>query len=147
YYPDAFAGALLNSQPMGFYAPAQLVGDARHHGVEVLPADVNFSNWDCTLEPVAGTLRVPSVDSDQASGGRQPPDDVAYPKRSKRPDGVGWVEPCEAHPHATWWASLRSTHPTVLRLGLRMIKGLAEKHARKIIETRGEKPFRPIDDL
>jgi error-prone DNA polymerase len=50
HYPAAFAAALLNSQPMGFYAPAQLVGDARKHGVTVLPADVNFSGWDCTLE-------------------------------------------------------------------------------------------------
>ncbi len=51
YYPAAFAAALINSRPMGFYAPAQLVSDARNHGVEVLPIDVNFSNWDCTLEP------------------------------------------------------------------------------------------------
>ncbi|HEX3885448.1 MAG TPA: error-prone DNA polymerase [Stellaceae bacterium] len=48
-YPDVFACALLNSQPMGFYAPAQIVRDAREHGVTVLPADVNFSEWDCTL--------------------------------------------------------------------------------------------------
>ena len=53
HYPAAFTAALLNSQPMGFYAPAQLVGDARKHGVIVLPADVNFSEWDCTLEAVA----------------------------------------------------------------------------------------------
>lgn len=50
YYPAAFAAALLNSQPMGFYAPAQLVADARRHGVEVRPVDVNSSRWDCTLE-------------------------------------------------------------------------------------------------
>jgi error-prone DNA polymerase len=48
--PAAFACALLNSQPMGFYAPAQLVQDARRHGVEVLPVDVTVSKWDCTLE-------------------------------------------------------------------------------------------------
>ena len=51
HYPEVFACALLNSQPMGFYAPAQIVGDARGHGVEVRPADVNHSRWDCTLEP------------------------------------------------------------------------------------------------
>lgn len=50
HFPAAFACALLNSQPMGFYAPAQIVRDARDHGVEVLPADVNDSMWDCTLE-------------------------------------------------------------------------------------------------
>jgi len=51
YYPEVFAAALLNSQPMGFYAPAQLVRDAREHGVEVRPPDINASAWDCTLEP------------------------------------------------------------------------------------------------
>ena len=51
-YPDVFAAAMLNSQPLGFYAPAQLVRDAREHGVEVREVDVNLSDWDCTLEPV-----------------------------------------------------------------------------------------------
>jgi error-prone DNA polymerase len=51
HYPDVFCAAILNSQPMGFYQPAQLVRDAREHGVEVRAADVNFSDWDCTLEP------------------------------------------------------------------------------------------------
>jgi error-prone DNA polymerase len=51
HYPDVFCAAILNSQPMGFYQPAQLVRDARAHGVEVREADVNFSDWDCTLEP------------------------------------------------------------------------------------------------
>jgi len=50
HYPAAFAAALLNSQPMGFYAPAQIVRDARDHGVEVRPVDVNASAWDHTLE-------------------------------------------------------------------------------------------------
>ena len=49
-YPDAFAAALLNAQPMGFYAPAQIVRDAREHGVEVRAPDVNRSQWDSTLE-------------------------------------------------------------------------------------------------
>ena len=53
HYPDVFACALLNSQPMGFYAPAQVVRDARAHGVEVRPVDVNASEWDSTLEPAA----------------------------------------------------------------------------------------------
>lgn len=50
HHPAAFACALLNSQPMGFYQPSQLVQDARRHGVKVLPADTRYSNWDCTLE-------------------------------------------------------------------------------------------------
>ncbi|WP_366654545.1 error-prone DNA polymerase [Fodinicurvata sp. EGI_FJ10296] len=52
FYPDVFAAALLNSQPMGFYAPAQIVRDAREHGVEVRAPDVNASDWDCSLERV-----------------------------------------------------------------------------------------------
>jgi error-prone DNA polymerase len=50
-YPDAFGAALLNAQPMGFYAPAQIVRDMREHGVEVRPPDINHSHWDSTLEP------------------------------------------------------------------------------------------------
>ncbi len=56
HHPAAFACALLNSQPMGFYAPAQIVRDAREHGVEVRPIDVGASAWDCTLEE--GALRL-----------------------------------------------------------------------------------------
>ena len=52
FHPDVFACALLNSQPMGFYAPAQIVRDAQEHGVEVRGVDVNHSDWDCTLEPM-----------------------------------------------------------------------------------------------
>jgi len=56
HHPAVFACALLNSQPMGFYAPAQIVRDAREHGVEVRPIDVAASEWDCTLEQ--GALRL-----------------------------------------------------------------------------------------
>ena len=93
-YPDVFCAAILNSQPMGFYQPAQLVRDARAHGVEVLAADVNFSDWDCTLEQ-----GVPSLPS-PASGGRM---------------GGG---------HA-------------VRLGFRIIGGLAEDELKKLIAARG----------
>jgi len=81
HQPAVFAAALLNSQPMGFYAPAQIVRDAREHGVEVRPVDVNRSDWDCTLEPGA--------------------------------DGLA------------------------LRLGLRMISGMQEDEAARIVAARG----------
>jgi len=55
HHPDVFCASLLNSQPMGFYAPAQIVRDARNHGVEVRPIDVNRSRWDCTLEDTGTT--------------------------------------------------------------------------------------------
>ena len=57
HHPDAFLAGLLNSQPMGFYAPAQLVRDAREHGVTVLPVDVTMSVWECDLEGNAETGR------------------------------------------------------------------------------------------
>src|SRR5206468_9675915 len=50
HYPEVFCAAILNSQPMGFYQPAQLVRDARNHDVVVREVDVNFSAWDCILE-------------------------------------------------------------------------------------------------
>jgi error-prone DNA polymerase len=58
HYPAVFACALLNSQPMGFYAPAQIVRDAREHGVEVLPPDVSYSGWDSALEKKGQTVRL-----------------------------------------------------------------------------------------
>jgi error-prone DNA polymerase len=54
HHPEVFCCAILNAQPLGFYAPAQLVRDACQHGVEVRPVDVNHSRWDCTLEPGRG---------------------------------------------------------------------------------------------
>jgi error-prone DNA polymerase len=66
YHPAAFCCALLNSQPMGFYAPAQIVRDAREHGVEVRAVEVNRSDWDCTLEsatsPAHSPAPVPTAD-------------------------------------------------------------------------------------
>ena len=50
HHPAAFAAALINSQPMGFYAPAQIVRDAKEHGVTIKPIDVDMSGWDCVLE-------------------------------------------------------------------------------------------------
>jgi len=68
YYPEVFAAALLNSQPMGFYAPAQLVRDAKEHGAEVRPVDVNLSDWHCTLEPGEGERRALRLGFRQAKG-------------------------------------------------------------------------------
>jgi error-prone DNA polymerase len=66
-YPEVFCAAILNSQPMGFYQPAQLVRDARAHDVEIRAVDVNFSDWDCTLE-LAGTS--PSAANGEATSAR-----------------------------------------------------------------------------
>ncbi|HEX4927088.1 MAG TPA: error-prone DNA polymerase [Burkholderiales bacterium] len=71
HHPAAFCAALLNSQPMGFYAPAQLVQDARRHGVEVRPPDVNASDWDCTLEEKALRLGLRMVRGLAEASGRR----------------------------------------------------------------------------
>ncbi len=71
HHPAAFCAALLNSQPMGFYAPAQLVQDARRHGVEVRAPDVNASDWDCTLEERALRLGLRMVSGLAEKEGRR----------------------------------------------------------------------------
>ncbi|MFN2646797.1 MAG: error-prone DNA polymerase [Burkholderiales bacterium] len=71
HHPAAFCAALLNSQPMGFYAPAQLVQDARRHGVEVRPPDVNASEWDCTLDGSALRLGLRMVGGLAEAAGRR----------------------------------------------------------------------------
>ena len=93
HYPDVFCAALLNSQPMGFYAPAQIVSDAKAHGVEVRPVCINRSRWDCTLEQ---------------------------------------IEDGQSH---------------AVRLGMRMVKGLAINDAARIVAARGDQPFATIDDM
>jgi error-prone DNA polymerase len=92
-HPDVFCAALLNAQPMGFYAPAQIVRDAEAHGVEVRPVCVDASRWDCTLEPTADESRF------------------------------------------------------AVRLGLRMVRGLANAHAASLVLARADRPFGSIDDL
>ncbi|MCO5081372.1 MAG: error-prone DNA polymerase [Rhizobiaceae bacterium] len=93
WHPDVFCAALLNSQPMGFYAPAQIVRDAIEHGVDVQPVCVNASRWDCTLEPTD--------------------DDSRF----------------------------------AVRLGMRMVKGLANAHAAAIVAARADTPYGSVDDL
>src|SRR5262249_4132954 len=90
-HPDVFCAALLNAQPMGFYAPAQIVRDARAHDVEVRPVCINASCWDCTLEPSVGGFAV--------------------------------------------------------RLGLRMVKGLAQTDVDAIVRARADQPFVSVHDL
>ncbi len=71
FYPDVFAAALLNSLPMGFYQPAQIVIDARKHGVEVRPADINYSDWDNQLEEISGSYCALRLGFRQISGLKQ----------------------------------------------------------------------------
>jgi len=71
YYPDVFACALLNSMPMGFYQPSQIIIDARRHGVNVLPIDINYSDWDNVLEEKQGKYCALRLGFRQMNGVRQ----------------------------------------------------------------------------
>ncbi len=128
HHPDVFCAALLNSQPMGFYQPAQLVRDARRHGVEVRGPDVSFSDWDCTLEgqepqdlpPLGGADgRSPSWGAPaELNGDRRAAPSTAI-RRSPSPKGGGT-------------RGLRA-----VRLGLRQVRGLGEDEARRLVDARG----------
>jgi error-prone DNA polymerase len=88
HYPAVFAAGLLNAQPMGFYAPAQLVRDAREHGVEVRPPDVNMSVWDYTLEPNPSNKMALRLGLRQISGLKK---DVAERIEAKRRTGYATI--------------------------------------------------------
>ncbi|MCM8558248.1 error-prone DNA polymerase [Sphingomicrobium sediminis] len=119
-YPAAFAAALLNSQPMGFYAPAQIVRDAKEHGVEVRPVDVNHSEWDCTLEPTD-----------------------AKPVAQRRSWGS------TALPAAEWTPdSLPPPSPRMaLRLGLRQVDGMRLDDATRIVAARSSTPYESVEEV
>jgi error-prone DNA polymerase len=110
FYPEVFACALLNSQPMGFYAPAQIVRDAREHGVEVRPVDVNHSFWDCALEPLVTSVKT-------GAQGHRPGFGSLDSRFRGNDDG------------SPRWA---------LRLGFRQIKGFAEADAEQLVAAREE---------
>ncbi|MNK04808.1 Error-prone DNA polymerase [compost metagenome] len=83
YYPDAFAAGLLNSMPMGFYQPAQIVIDAQKHGVEVRPADINFSAWDNLLEEKSGRFYAIRLGFREIKGVRQDEMDILVDHRAE----------------------------------------------------------------
>ncbi|WP_321326947.1 error-prone DNA polymerase [uncultured Parasphingorhabdus sp.] len=132
HHPAVFAAALLNSQPMGFYAPAQIVRDAREHGVEVREPDVNFSEWDNRVEknilpeaPASGRGTVSQSKAAADGGG------VAA--------GVPLHHPSDGPPpHASRGEDI------FLRIGLRQIDGFREAWAEQILAAR---PFRTIEEL
>jgi error-prone DNA polymerase len=143
YYPDVFAAALLNSQPMGFYAPAQIVRDAREHGVEVRPVDVNLSDWDCTLEATP----LPVRSGGEELGGHFLDADNRPPSAALRAS----TSPLQGevkkglHPrHTSMKNDIRTTH--AMRLGFRQVSGFSEDHALRIESVRG-RGFDSVRDL
>ncbi|MDR6788372.1 error-prone DNA polymerase [Sphingomonas sp. BE138] len=122
HHPDVFCAALLNAQPMGFYAPAQIVRDAREHGVEIRAVCVLDSEWDTTLVEPA---------SPPPSGGR-----------------VGWRAATSATVRgAPPPAGERAKKRHALRLGLRVVAGLSGADAGRILTARAHAPFRSVEDL
>jgi error-prone DNA polymerase len=143
HYPEAFCAALLNSQPMGFYQPAQLVRDAREHGVEVLHPDINASEWDCTLEPRAN-LRVGSVANAAGSllllGRRWPVEPEARLRRDGPHEGALPHEqpspPSPARPN-----DLQPRHDTEF---LGEVEGRASKSWPHVLSPEGRGERRPV---
>ncbi len=134
HYPAAFTAALLNSQPMGFYAPAQLVGDARRHGVEVLPVDVNCSEWDCTLEQgrkAEGGRRKGEGGGRRGEGGMLQNANCRLAARRRLPPSPFPLPPS----------------PLSLRLGFNMLLGMSSAHVERIERARHRGPFRSLDDF
>ncbi len=140
-YPDVFATAMLNAQPLGFYAPAQLVRDAREHGVELREVDVNLSDWDCTLEPLlplpvcgerVGVRGGATEPSSGPSGHLLPEGEGNPPLSSGRGVGGEGIHPrhSEMAPH------IRTTH--AVRLGFRQIVGVKEKDMLELTRERGQ---------
>jgi error-prone DNA polymerase len=133
-YPASFAAALLNSQPMGFYAPAQIVRDAREHGVEVREVDVNFSDWDCTLEALP--LREPTkvlLSWDPSDGG-----------------GLGGGDSRASlyvHDHPTPAPPHQGEGSPALRLGLRQVDGMHLDAADRLVGARGERSYASVEEL
>jgi error-prone DNA polymerase len=120
HYPDAFCAAILNSQPMGFYAPAQLVRDAREHGVDVRHPDINASDWDCTLEALSAPS--PRLRGEGWGEGQQQP-----PKQAAAP-----------HPGPLPIEEMGRGNACTVRLGLRLVGGLAEEATKDtIVKARG----------
>ena len=125
-YPAAFACAFLNSQPMGFYAPAQIVRDAREHGVEVRAVDVNHSAWDCGLEAASP---LPLMGRGWGRGGGGDPLSIS-----------GEATPTQPSP-------IKGEGSLALRLGLRQIEGLRSADAERLVAARGVRAFASVEDV
>ncbi|MEX2499773.1 MAG: error-prone DNA polymerase [Wenzhouxiangellaceae bacterium] len=146
HHPAAFTCGLLNSQPMGFYAPAQLINDARRHGVKVLPADVRYSGWDCELED--RDSRLGTRDSKKRDASRTS-DRCVQTERKLPPIQNQSLWPANSSEPALP-SSPESRVPSpeaAIRLGLRLVKGLRREAAERLVAARAHAPFADIQDL
>jgi len=130
HHPDVFCAAMLNSQPMGFYQPAQLVRDAREHAVEVRPPDVMLSGLDCALEgEEVGYPPSPSGEGGPAKRGRVGNGEAREVSKASPCPTLAASRPVP--PHKGEGGRLRP-----VRLGLRMIGGLREEEAKRLVAAR-----------
>ncbi|WP_324260710.1 error-prone DNA polymerase [Altererythrobacter sp. H2] len=148
HFPAAFAAALLNSQPMGFYAPAQIVRDAAEHGVPVLPVDVNCSAWDCSLEELVSRRDAEERETEKslAPAAKRHSTYHCAPDRTLADTDCAFGT-CDISASPFSSASLRETK-IALRLGLRQIDGLPEHVAARLVAERDVNgPFSDVTEL
>ncbi len=153
HHPDAFLAALLNSQPMGFYAPAQLVRDAREHGVTVLPVDVMVSGVEASLEieldpglrrdDSISVLNHQAIAEGKIASPHVPCASSGIFASKGAPDKRQGIT--EEHFHSKPFGLSLSKHP--VRLGLNQVAGLSTDAAERIVQARAGKPFASIEDL
>src|SRR5437660_4664371 len=163
YYPAEFYVALLNNQPMGFYSPAVIAGDAKRHGVAILPVEVNESSAKAIVELCdgAGAGGAREAGGVSRGGGGLSPSEPAV-RGSEPSDRTGRRDPraretsreasaaSSAHPVDTsrTIAAHRTCRVHDVRLGLESVKGLGDAEAKAIVEERGRGgPFRGFDDF
>nr|WKF59026.1 Error-prone DNA polymerase [Paraburkholderia busanensis] len=150
YEPAAFLAALLNSQPMGFYSPSQLVQDAKRHGVQVLPPDVTFSDWESTFERRGHEGR--RISAEETGLQRQYAELSARRLRELAPRHLTLSRTVR---RAAQRMSGRVYQPSntygargpAVRIGLHLIKGLAQDAAERIMAARRDAQFTGVDDL
>ncbi|MGH6804231.1 MAG: error-prone DNA polymerase, partial [Methyloceanibacter sp.] len=149
HYPAAFAAALLNAQPMGFYAPAQIVRCAREHGVEAREADVNLSLWDCTLELSSASLSSPGLTRLRAEA-QEPASTPRNPSAGRRPgrssnrrslnnEGQGLLD-ARLRGHDKGELEGKKDSSFALRLGMRQIDGMREDDVKCLVSIRDRLP-------
>ena len=137
HFPAAFAAALLNAQPLGFYSVSQIIQDARRHGVEVRPVDVRFSGWEAGMEELEGT-RARGHEGTQKATARR----FIATTRVPSHEADESTSPGHACPRA-----LVPSYPPALRLGLREIRGLNQEAGLRLVAARTRAPFRDVQDL
>src|SRR6266496_1384168 len=134
-YLAAFTAALLNNQPMGFYSPATIVKDAHRHGLKILPVDVTYSDWKCTLETVPSTeYPVPSKTS-------------AAERRQNAAHGASRGETETDNQAPEGRKNSEGAKNVALRMGLRYVRGLREDAAQALVRERMRAPFTSIHNL